>query len=366
MVDVWGCQSGCHPFADTFEELRKMENKFIFKKYPSIEGADRTKVIDYIVQLGFDQIPWQVGLKVHGANFGIMTDGKTMEATKRSGFIVPDDGAFYGYQNVMATYQQRIFDFYRFLKDVFPLLDILTLYGELFGGKYGHPDVPNDPHGTMVQKGVDYCPHNDFFLFDIKVDDLFVNKCYTTIACNDHGFIGNVPLFQGSFRDCLQYPNEFPDPLHKKWNLPEIEGNICEGVIIEPEEPKFFQSGSRIILKNKNEKFAEKASHRKQRKIQAPHEWSEEGWSEVEEMFAYINENRLRNILSHIGEVTDKDFGRIMGMFAQDVFKDYLKDHNDEFSVLDKKEQDLFKKEMQRKCAECIRPNFRDIMDGTF
>ncbi len=197
---------------------------------------------------------------------------------------------------------------------------------------------------------------------------MFINKCYCHIAINDFGFVGNTPLFQGSFRDCLKYPNEFPDPLHKLWDLPEVEGNnVCEGVVIEPEEPKHFPSGSRVILKNKNAKFSEKASHRKPRKLQLPHEWTVEGAGEVQIVFHYITENRLRNVLSHADfGINDKVFGRLMGMFAQDVFKDYLLDRSDKFNELNKKEQDLLKKEMQRKCAECIRPNFVNIVDGDF
>jgi Rnl2 family RNA ligase len=363
MVDTSFCQEGSHPFGLGREETNNLK----FSKYPSIDNVDRKKTIDYIVQLGLENVLWQGSLKVHGANFCIVTDGEDMKSGKRSGFIVPSDGGFHNYQNVIANYQQQIFDFYKTLKLMFPDYNQLTLCGELFGGMYNHPDVERDPHASRVQKGVEYCPHNDFFLFDIKVDDMFIEKTWITHAIDNFGFVGAKPLFMGTLTECLKQDPHIQDPLHKEFDLPTVEGdNICEGFVIEPVVPAFFPNGSRIILKNKNEAFCEKASHKKPRKVQLPHEWTDEGTAEVEEILLYVTENRLRNVLSHMGEVTDKMFGKIMGLFAQDVFKSYLKDRNTEFSALDKKEQDLVKKEMQRGCADCIRPNFRDIMDGEY
>jgi Rnl2 family RNA ligase len=362
MVDTAFCMSGCHPFGLTEER-----NVLKFSKYPSIDNVDRKKTIDYIMQLGLDQNPWQASLKVHGANFQITTNLEDMKAGKRSGFIAPEDGKFNNWQDVVAMYQQNVIEFYKFLQTNFEFTQ-LTLYGEIFGGQYDHPDVKADPSATRVQKGVQYCPHNDFFLFDVVLDGRFINKLHVNIAINDFGFIGAKPLFQGSFRECLQLDPRIQDPLHKEFGLPTVEGdNICEGFVIEPEEPQFFHSGSRVILKNKNDEFAEKASHRKQRKIQMPHEWSEEGTREVEELLLYVTENRLRNVLSHAEYgINDKVFGRLMGSLAQDVYGDYMKDREDQYNSLDKKEQGLLKKEMQRACAELIRPNFRNIIDGEF
>lgn len=348
-----------------------MMNKLEFKKYPSIDRIDRKKTIDYIVQMGLDKDKWQVSLKVHGANFGIYYNGLDMESSKRSGFIVNSDGGFHNYQNVIANYQKNIYALYHYLNMTGLSFKNMILYGELFGGQYDHPDVEKDPHASRVQKGVQYCPHNDFFLFDIVVDGMFLPKSYVHKAIYCFGFVGALPLFTGTFIECLEHSNEFPDPLHETFDLPRLEGsayeeNVCEGVVVEPAVPKFFPSGSRVILKNKNDKFSEKASHKRMNKVQKPHEWTEEGKIAVDEVLQYITENRLRNVLSHIGEITQKDFGKVMGLFAQDVYKSYLTDCSDHFNTLDNKEQDMVKKEMQRECANCIRPNFRNILDGEY
>jgi len=353
------------PYFQKNKEIQRM-NELTFKSYPSIENIDRKATIDKIVEMGFDQAPWQASLKIHGSNLQIITDSQNLVTAKRTDLIVPEDGVFYGYQAVIDRYQSNIDEFLRFLKTIFPSFGVCRLYGELFGGMYNHPDVKRDPSAIKVQKGVNYCPHNDFFLFDISLDGIFINKLYVTAAVTDFSFIGAKPLYQGSFRECLQLDPAIQDPLHKEFGLPTIEDNICEGFVIEPEEPKFFPNGSRVILKNKNAEFCEKASHKKQKIIQMPHEWTVQGAEECSVLFLYITENRLRNVLSHIGQVTDKDFGKIMGLMAQDTLKDYMKDREDKYNLLEKKEQDIIKKQLQRKVADLIRPNFTNILDNYF
>ena len=363
MTDTSFCMSGSHPFGYGTENKMK---ELTFTKYPSITPVSMKRSIEYIIQNGLDQQPWIATVKLHGANFQITTNGSDIKTGKRSGFIVPADGGFNGYQNVLAKYQQNIFEFYRHMSLLFDF-DQLTLCGELFGGQYDHPDVDRDVHATRVQKGVQYCPHNDMSIFDIKVDNMFINKMYVNVAVNDFDFIGSTPVFQGSFRDCMKLNAHIQDPTYKKFGLPKLEGdNLCEGLVYEPEEPAWFPNGKRVKLKHVNPEFAEKTGRNKVRKPAVIHEWSDEGMEELQEMYTYINENRLRHILSHHGQFTQKTFGKLLGLFAKDVFTDYLEERNDQFEALSKKEQGIFKKDMQKKCGDCIRPNFVAIIENEF
>ena len=70
-------------------------------------------------------------------------------------------------------------------------------------------------------------------------------------------FIYAKTLFKGSLSDCLAYPNAFKTTIPGEYNLPELDGNTCEGVVIRPAQPHFLRNGSRVIIKNKNEKWAE-------------------------------------------------------------------------------------------------------------
>lgn len=50
-------------------------------------------------------------------------------------------------------------------------MTLLYIYGELMGGVYPHKDLPRTDSATPpVQRGVYYCPHYDFYGFDIRTD----------------------------------------------------------------------------------------------------------------------------------------------------------------------------------------------------
>lgn len=44
---------------------------------------------------------------------------------------------------------------------------LVCRYGELFGGKYPHPDVAAHPDVRPIQSGVYYCPDLRFAAFDV-------------------------------------------------------------------------------------------------------------------------------------------------------------------------------------------------------
>ena len=45
-------------------------------------------------------------------------------------------------------------------------MQLLYIFGELFGGGYPHPDFPFVPE-ELVQTGIYYCPGLEFYAFDI-------------------------------------------------------------------------------------------------------------------------------------------------------------------------------------------------------
>ena len=109
--------------------------------------------------------------------------------------------------------------------------------------------------------------------------------------------------------------------------LPAIDDNICEGIVIRPVVPMYLRNGSRVLIKSKNERFAEKKSVKKRNKLFAePIPFSEALQTLIAEGEAYVTVNRLINVVSHIGEVHfPKDFGKVMGLFSKDVLDDFSK-----------------------------------------
>jgi Rnl2 family RNA ligase len=132
--------------------------------------------------------------------------------------------------------------------------------------------------------------------------------------------------------------------------------------VIRPVNPKFLGCGSRVILKSKNEKFSEKSKEKKPNLKPL----SENLQKIVDDISCYVTENRLRNVLSHIGTVTKKDFGKIMGVFVKDIMDDYMKDFGDTLNTLEKIDRKSVNKLINSMAANLIRSNFLNIVDGVF
>ena len=231
-----------------------------FIKYPSIENSYRTKTIEEIKKHGYDVGTWVVTNKIHGANFSIWYDGEKGLCAKRTSFIEGKEN-FHNHQDVVVKNYNKYFFVYEYFCDKYKTEKLnFVMFGELFGGSYPHPDVKLDPHSSRIQKGVYYCPHNDFYVYDIKVNNIFIPYDELEFVCKKYGFIYAKPLFKGSFEDCLKFNPVFEDTTYKIFGLPKIENNQSEGVVIRPLETKFFKNGSRCILKNKNPKFKEKTA----------------------------------------------------------------------------------------------------------
>lgn len=75
--------------------------------------------------------------------------------------------------------------------------------------------------------------------------------------------------------------------------------------MIRPVVPMHLANGSRVLIKSKNARFAEKKSVKKRNKLFAePTPYSESLQALLPEIEAYVTENRLNNVVSHIGEVS--------------------------------------------------------------
>jgi len=343
-----------------------------FKKFASIDNVSRTKTINYIIEMGFSEGEWEVQEKCHGSNFSIWYDGETMKPAKRSQFIQTDDN-FNNCKKVIGELEENVKALWKELDDEYHDENEdnveVSIFGEIFGGSYSHPDVEKVKGATRVQSGVFYSPDNLFYGFDIMVNGRYLDTKTVEELFERYDFFYAKPLFRGTFKECLEYSNKFQTNIPKWLGLPEIEDNICEGVVLRPVEPKFFGCGSRVILKNKNEKWSEKAH--KQKSVKTVEPLSENAQKILDEVSLYFTENRLKNVLSKIGQVTQKDFGKVMKAFQEDVYEDFNKDHegDDSFNLdllEDKKEAKTVHKRACSVGSGIVRSNFQNIIDGTF
>ncbi|MCB9226304.1 MAG: RNA ligase, Rnl2 family [Chitinophagales bacterium] len=330
-----------------------------FKKYNSIENSYQKKVIEQIYFHGFNNHIFVVQEKVHGANFSFITDGNEILCAKRSGFLAKDE-QFYNYQYVLKNHKERILKLFKKVKKIYKNIETISIFGELFGGFYPHDKVAQAANMTMVQKGIHYCPENDFYAFDILVN----TETYLDVeTCNklfeETGFFYAKTLKKGTLKTVLKYPNLFISNIPKWKGLPTIKNNTCEGIIIRPETPLVFGNGSRVILKNKNEKWAEKVKKQKVERIDMPlTEDARNAWNNLE---CFITSNRLKNVLGKEGEFEAKMIGKLIGLMAQDVLQDFLKEHAEIWESIDKTEQKKLKKMMNNSIVALIKKGLMGI-----
>lgn len=329
----------------------------IFKTYNTIENAYQARVIEQIRIQGFGDEVFIVQEKVHGANFSFFTDGKEIKIAKRTAFIDKDEKFFNAHQ-MLERYRKNVIDVFQKVKTIYPDVETVVIYGELFGGGYKHTEVEAVKDAVKVQKGIEYAPHNEFYAFDIKLNGItYLDTEVANQIFEKTGFFYAKILFQGTLEDALRHPNVFNSQIPAWLGLPELENNMCEGTIVKTLKTRYFGNGARIILKNKNEKWVEKSKMVKKeaKTVQKQVHFSEEAQEIWEEIQKYATVNRLNNVLSKVGEFEPKMIGRVIGLFSQDILEDFQKDFPAAFTAIEKEEQKRINKKLNSLVIDFIK-----------
>jgi len=235
------------------------------------------------------------------------------------------------------------------------------VFGEMFGGKYPHPDVKNNPKTILIQKGVHYCPNHEFYAFDLYITNHETGRFLSVDEANNFfertEFFYAKTLFRGTLNECIKYPNDSPSMISEWLGLPPMDDNTCEGVVIRPVAPTYLHNGARVLLKSKNARFAEKKAVKKRE----PRLFIEPSYSDalnnmlpiVEQ---YVSENRLDNVVSKIGHVSvPRDTGKLIGLFSKDILDDFLKEHSGEYTALEKSEQKILNRHANALATDLIK-----------
>ena len=338
-----------------------------FKKYNSIENTFDKDFMEKIVLEGYDNREFVVQEKVHGSNVCFVSDGITVEFGKRTGFVEVGE-KFYDYELLLEHYTPKVITLFSIVKKDFPSILTITVFGEMFGGKYPHPDVKNNSKIPLIQKGVFYCPVHEFYAFDLYVTTEETGRYLPVDETNNFfeqgGFIYAKTLFRGTLNECMQYPNAFQSRISDCLGLPPIEDNICEGVVIRPVEPTYLSNGSRVLLKSKNARFAEKKSVKKREpKLFAEPSYSESLNNLLPVAEEYVTENRLNNVVSKIGHISlPSDTGKLIGLFSKDILDDFLKEHSGEYAGIEKSEQKILNRHINSLAADLIKQIYFNLV----
>lgn len=324
-----------------------------FRKYNSIENSYREAFLEVLRENGFDQYEYVVQEKVHGANLSFQSDGQEIRTAKRSGYIQEGE-AFYTYEVVRDRLEMQLHAVFVAVKAQFPETEFVAVYGELFGGNYKHPEVERVKNVSNIQKGIQYNPDIGFYAFDILVNNqTYLDVDLANAIFEQVGLFYARTLFRGSLEAALAYPNEFDSKIGEWLGLPVLTDNVCEGVVIRPVTPLFLGNGSRVLIKNKNERWEEKV--RAKRSKRPPVELSGDAVALQEALKDYLTANRLENVISKIGEVSLKDFGQVMGMFMPDALEDFEKDYGEAWNTLEKETRKRVTKGLTKYAADLVR-----------
>lgn len=308
-----------------------------FSKYPSINNHYDAKNLGWWLtrNIGLRDAKYVATEKLHGANFSVWVfpDG-THRVAKRSAFLGEAD-TFYHWKEAFdeSTLQAFLIDF---KLTVATLNRPLVLFGELFG--------------AGVQKEVNYGIAHRIRFFDIydpERDEYWAPaQLYDCVP--EHLRVPHVGFFSG-IDSALACDDAFPSLLNP------VPGNTCEGVVIRPFNKTYqTETGSRFIIKKKNEKFKEKANVQKSAKTSD--KLSTEVTAVVDVVMPYITSQRLSNVISHNGNPTGMEqFGLLFGLFMQDVRNECLQENPRLEDALDKKDRKTAWKIIGTHCSSMLR-----------
>ncbi|MCX8526171.1 2'-5' RNA ligase [Chryseobacterium formosus] len=285
-----------------------------------------------------EKLKWVVTEKVHGANFSFIYEKGTLKFAKRKDYLSWTDD-FFGFQLVVNKLEDNILSLFEQLSNEI-IGEKYIVYGELFGGKYPHPEVNpiNDLHA--IQTGVYYAPTIEFCAFDIAVETNGSDSKYyldyesSVNYFNQFGIFYAKPLLIGKFNEAMNFNIRINSTTPKEFGLPELNDNLIEGVVIKPFNQIDNTIFQRPIVKLKNPEFDEED------KFHEAEKWSfipnvssktEDLSFIVEELRNYVTQNRLQSAISKIGTLDANNQVRISEIkkeFSEDVVTDFNENNN--------------------------------------
>jgi Rnl2 family RNA ligase len=309
-----------------------------------------------------NKLKWVVTEKIHGANFSLVYEDRKLLFAKRKDYL-SWDADFFGFQQVVNEIEDHVLQLFEAL--ILELkADKLIIYGELFGGKYPHPDVPADPDVEAIQTGIYYAPAVHFCAFDIAFE-IDGKKAYLdydkAVAYFDkYGILFAKPLLIGKINEVQNFNIRINSSIPAQLGLPELEQNLIEGVVIKPLNHSHLNLNSRPVVKLKNPEFDE------EKKFHESEAWSfkkkvvsksEELSFILEEIATYINENRVQSAVSKTGKIdleNEMRMQEIQEEVLNDTWIDFNENNNSLLSELEPGQQEWLRKRMYAQIRELL------------
>lgn len=213
---------------------------------------------------------------------------------------------------------------------------VVTLYGELAGGRYPHPDAAEVEGAQPVQTGVWYAPGLFWLLFDAYVTvgerQWWVAERELRAAAEAAGLLSVPVLARGPLKQLQDMPAAFASRVPGLFGLPEVEHNLAEGYVLKPAVAweEGGQSPARPILKMKQKAFAEDERFAGARPYIAPPKGAAgaPAWLVVQAS-ALLTPTRAAAAVSKLGP------GNAVEVVAGEIAKDAVEDIAEELGGLD-------------------------------
>ena len=211
---------------------------------------------------------WVATEKVHGAHFALVCvfdhglDAAGVRPAKRRELLAEDElDDFFGVSRIWPTIAVGAARCAALLREDAGLAEdaVVTLYGELAGGRYPHPDVPEIAGAQPVQTGVWYAPDLFWLLFDAQVTvgerRWWCAERKVRDAAAEAGLLSVPVLARGTLKQVQDLPSAFPSRVPALFGLPELDDNLAEGYVLKPAVE--WEGAERPMLKVKQRAFAE-------------------------------------------------------------------------------------------------------------
>lgn len=280
----------------------------MFQKYNSLTNHYADKSLAYLREANLLSTPGHVTEKVHGSNFSFIWNNETKTFTVASReTILEETSSFFNFRPVVKDFKERIEALGNHINKDF------QLYGEYYGGS--------------VQSEIKYGCEQTFIAFDLRTSDDYFSQEDLESVCSSFGIPCVESLGICTFEELLQKNVETHSLIAKKNGL----DSIIEGFVWKPVVTQWLYKDAertikeRVVIKYKSEAFSERKKDSKQPKVvklAAANAILGEFENEID---AFINEARVSAVASKIGEVSIKDFGKIIPLFVNDVIDDIYK-----------------------------------------
>jgi Rnl2 family RNA ligase len=323
----------------------------MFKRYESINNANSKDGKEMLENYG-DLMGVSME-KAHGAHFSIQTNGKETTCARRSSILEEGD-KFFNHVKLLSELENRMVKVYELVQKLYPDVKSIQVDGELIGGLYNHKDVKSDSACAKIQSGVYYCPDHNMYAYDIHCfgDTTFYIDYDVMIDIFEKVSLTYAkPIKYASLNELSVSDNMFNSLIPKMFGLPDIDNNIVEGIVIRPINEQIDKYGNRVILKSKNEKFTETLEP-------GPSVKKVKNNDLDERISNMITVNRFNNVISKIGEVTKKDFGRLINEFAADIITDFEKEYPDVHNSFNEDEYTNIKRMVKERCIQIVKAHF--------